>query len=118
MKQKLIGALETCGFVNGETIFLQGTMNPNAAYPSSFVTFWTNFTDTGAHYDNEAHAAYWNFSVIYYSDDPTLVNTQPLKIAAALKAAGFVQQGKGQDILSDEKTHTGWAMEFTCPENQ
>ena len=32
------------------------------------------------------------------------------------KKAGFIPQGKGQDILSDEPTHTGWAMDFIYKE--
>lgn len=116
MKQKLIDALGTCGFADGKSIFLQGTMNPEDAYPSEFVTFWTNYTENAAHFDNDVHSAEWDFSVIYYSDDPAKVNARPKEIASALKAAGFVQQGRGNDILSDEPTHTGWAMEFICVE--
>lgn len=118
MKQKLIDALGTCGFADGKTIFLQGTINPEEAYPSEFVTFWTTFTQDLSHYDNDVDAVGWQFAVIYYADDPAKVATRPREIAAALKAAGFVQQGKGYDILSDEKTHTGWAMDFTYPEKQ
>lgn len=118
MKQKLIDALGTCGFADGETIFLQGTMNPEEKYPPEFVTFWTAATEELSHYDNGVHSVGWSFSVIYYSDDPTQVNTRPKEIAAALKAAGFVQQGRGWDILSDEPTHTGWAMDFVYKEKQ
>ena len=114
MKQKLIGILERfC-----PNVFLQGSMNPDKAYPSEFVTFFVVGTDDGAHYDNAVRDVSWHFAVIYYSDDPTLVNTKPFEIAAALKAAGFVQQGKGSDILSDEPSHTGWAMDFTISEKQ
>lgn len=113
MKQKLVDILETfCP----DNVFLQGTRNPNEAYPPELLTFWTNYTEDRAHYDNKVDSVKWNFYVMYYADDPTLVNTKPLKIAAALKAAGFVQQGKGNDVLSDEATHTGWAMEFTYSE--
>ena len=113
MKQKLIDILEQfCP----DNVFLQGTRNPEEAYPPELLTFWTNSTTSRAHYDNEVDSVNWNFYVMYYADDPTLVNTKPLEIAAALKAAGFVQQGKGNDILSDEETHTGWAMEFTYSE--
>ncbi len=113
MKQKLIDILEAfCP----DNVFLQGTRNPEEAYPHELLTFWTNYTSDGAHYDNEVKSVNWNFYVIYYADDPALVNTKPLEIAAALKAAGFVQQGKGRDVLSDEATHTGWAMEFTYSE--
>lgn len=112
MKQKLINALVECGFVEGETLFLHGTMNPKEAYPKTFVTFWTDSTEDGAHFDNKINSVAWSFSVIVYSDDPETVNTKPDEIRAELKAAGFIPQGKGQDAPSDEPSHTGWAMDF------
>jgi hypothetical protein len=113
MKQKLIDVLETfCP----QDVYLQGSMNPADAYPSEFITFFTTQTEDIAHYDNAVQTVGWRFAVIYYSDDPTKVNTKPFEIAAALKAAGFIQQGKGSDVLSDEHTHTGWAMDFIYPE--
>jgi hypothetical protein len=113
VKQKLVDILETfCP----DNVFLQGTRNPNEAYPHELLTFWTNSTTRRAHYDNEADSVDWNFYVMYYADDPILVATKPREIATKLKAAGFVQQGIGYDILSDEQTHTGWAMEFTYSE--
>jgi hypothetical protein len=113
VKQTLLDILERfCP----DNVFLQGTRNPEESYPSELLTYWTNYTEDGAHYDNAVASVDWNFYVIYYADDVTKVNTKPLEIAAALKAAGFVQQGKGRDVLSDEPTHTGWAMEFTYSE--
>ena len=113
MKQKLIDVLERhCP----NNVYLQGTMNPDEVYPSEFVTFWTPATDEAAHFDNVAAAVDWTFYVIYYSEDPAKVNTKPFEIAADLKAAGFVQRGRGNDIASDEPTHTGWAMDFVCVE--
>lgn len=116
MKRKLINALVGCGFVEGETLFLHGTMNPDKAYPETFVTFWTDSTDDNAHYDNKSVSVDWSFSVILYSANPATVNTKPDEIRAALKAAGFIPQGKGQDAPSDEPTHTGWAMDFITTE--
>lgn len=113
MKQKLIDILEKHCPSN---VFLQGTMNPDEEYPAEFVTFFVPATDDAAHYDNAVASVDWSFSVIYYSSDPLLVNTKPFEIAADLKAAGFVQLGKGNDILSDEPTFTGWAMDFVYPE--
>ncbi len=112
MKQKLIAALETCGFVNGTTLFLQGTLAANEPYPDNFVTFWTDYTDDNTHFDNETISVDWHFTVIYYSNDPEKVEKKPIDIINALRAAGFIPQGEGQDIPSDEQTHTGWAMEF------
>jgi hypothetical protein len=113
MKQKLIDILEQFCPNN---VYLQGTIHPDVMYPSELVTFWTPSTDAAAHFDNAVTTINWTFSVIYYSDDPAKVNTKPFEIAAALKAAGFVQQGRGHDIPSDEATHTGWAMDFVCVE--
>lgn len=116
MKQKLIDAMKTCGFVEGATLFLHGTMNPEEPYPESFATFWTDDVPDGVHFDNKTGSYDWSFSVIFYSASPMLVNTKPAEIRAALKAAGFIPQGKGQDAPSDETTHTGWAMDFIYTE--
>lgn len=112
MKQKLIAALVKCGFIEGETLVLQGTLDPAQPYPDDFVTIWTDYTADNSHFDNVVNSVDWNFTVIYYSNDPEKIATKPIEIIAALRAAGFVPQGKGQDIPSDEPTHTGWAMEF------
>lgn len=116
MKQKLIDVLVGCGFVEGQTLFLHGTMNPEEAYPDEFVTIWTDDVPDGVHYDNMTGSYDWAFSVIYYGVDPVKVNTRPNEIRAACKAAGFIPQGKGQDAPSDEPTHTGWAMDFVITE--
>lgn len=112
MKNKLIEILKTIC----PNVYLQGTLNDKEPYPESFITFWTNYTEYNAFYNDEAKADVWNFSVIYYSSNPTLVETEPKKIITALKNAGFLPQGKGNDIPSDEPTHTGWALEFIIKE--
>lgn len=112
MKKKLIDGLTACGFVEGKTNFLQGTINPEATYPETFTTFWTNDTAEIVHYDNGAQAVAWYFGVNLYSSNPAIVNEKPKDIIATLRARGFIPQGRGRDIPSDEPTYTGWAMEF------
>lgn len=116
MKKHLFNTLATVGFVEGQTSFLQGTFNPAEAYPETFVTVWTNSVDDATHADNETTSYDWAFTVILYSSNPAVVNEKPREIIAALKAAGFIPQGKGQDIPSDVDTHTGWAMDFLITE--
>lgn len=113
MKQKLIDELSKFGY----PVYLQGSLNPEEPYPDSFITFWVDDVLDDAHFDNEPAAYAWDFSVIFYSNDPALVNSKPDEIRTALKAAGFIPQGKGRDIPSDEPTHTGWAMDFYYVEN-
>lgn len=112
MKQKLITALQAFGY----PVFLQGTFNAEEAYPHTFITFFADSTDDNGHFENKTNAVDWHFSVILYSADAALVNTKPDEIRAALKAAGFIPQGKGNDVMSDETTHTGWAMDFVITE--
>lgn len=112
MKQKLIDILETFGY----PVFLQGSLNADEEYPETFITFWTDYTADNSHYDDDVNSIDWNFDVILYSSSPTTVNTKPEEIRKALRTAGFIPQGKGQDIPSDEPTHTGWAMEYIITE--
>lgn len=108
MKELLISVLEEfCP----QNVFLQGTLDEDAEYPETFITFWAYDVPEGSHYDNDAHSFDWSFNVNFYSSDPLLVNTKPAEIRIALKEAGFIPQGKGNDIPSDVPTHTGWAMD-------
>lgn len=117
MKQKLIDGLEKCGFVVGATIMLQGTLAQDIPYPDEFVTIWTDYTADNSHFDNAVNSVDYHFTVIYYTNDPALISSRPKEIIENLRPAGFIPQGVGQDIPSDEETHTGWAMEFLCVEN-
>lgn len=108
MKQKLFEELKKIGY----PVFLQGSLNSDAAYPDNFITFFTDDTQDGAHYDDQTSAFVWYFAVIFYSNDPEILNSKPAEITQVLKQAGFIPQGKGRDIPSDEPTHTGWAMDF------
>ena len=64
MKKLLIETLSKVGLKAGETLFLQGTLNPEENYPDTFATFWTNYTSDGEHFDNDVNSYEWAFSVI------------------------------------------------------
>lgn len=108
MKDLLIGVLEK---ICPNNVFLQGTIDENKDYPDTFITFWTYDVPEGSHYDNEAHSFDWSFNVNFYSNDPLLVNTKPSELRTKLKEAGFIVDGKGNDIPSDVPTHTGWTLD-------
>ena len=97
-------------------VFLQGTIEPDEAYPDTFVTFFTDDTDDRSFYDNELESEDWHFSVILYSTNPTLIEEARPQIIDRLKRNGFIAQGRGRDIPSDVPTHTGWAMDFVITE--
>ena len=103
MKDKLIALLETFGF----PVFLQGSMAQDAKYPDSFFTFWNNSTLDNLHYDNLPVSYVWNFDVTFYSVDPVFVNTKLAEAIRLLRQNGWVVSGWGNDIPSDEPSHTG-----------
>lgn len=113
VKDLLIEKLET---ICPDNVFLQGTIAADAVYPAKFITFWTNYTDDIAHYNNEVDSIEWNVSVNFYSTDPAEVNSKPLDIIAALKSAGFKPQGRGHDLVTDSNEHTAWTIEFLFKE--
>lgn len=103
MKQALINLLGTFGY----PVKLQGSLLPDESYPASFFTFWNNNSDDGSHYDNGAVFYVWDFDINFYSNDPALVNTKLLEAKALLQKNGWIVNGKGYDLASDEPTHTG-----------
>ena len=108
VKQLLITTLNAA--FKDYPVFLQGSMAEDAAYPANFFTFWNNSTTDSAFYDNSETETIWNFDVNFYSDNPTTVNTVLVTAKAALKRAGFIIDGVGYDVISDEASHTGRGM--------
>ena len=114
MKEQLISILET--FCPND-VYLQGTLNPTEAYPQKFITFFTTDSEFDDFYDNDANRINWYVNVIFYSSNPAEVLETPPLIIKALRAAGFLPQNAGIDVMSEVDTHTGWAMDFIYPEN-
>ena len=88
-------------------VYLQGSLSDDDVYPASFFTYWNNDTADSAFYDNEETETIWDFDLNFYSNDPMLVNSVLLAAKKALKAVGFIVDGSGYDVISDEATHTG-----------
>ena len=88
-------------------VYLQGSMSDEDVYPESFFTYWNNTTDDAAFYDNAETEIIWDIDLNFYSNDPTLVNTIFVALKPILKTAGFIVNGLGYDVLSDEISHTG-----------
>ena len=103
MKDLLIKTLEEFGY----PVIQQGSLNENEQYPETFFTFWNNSTDENSHYDNKPNNYVWDFDLNVYSNNPETVNSLLLEAKEKLIKAGFIVNGKGHDVASDEPTHTG-----------
>lgn len=108
MRDRLINILAEFGY----PVRQQGSLSPTEPYPSSFFTIWNDETEDLSHYDNDAISYTWQFTVYFYSNSPDLVATIPLEAIDALKSTGWIINGRGYDVPSDEITHTGRA--FDC----
>lgn len=112
MKQKLIQIIEELGY----PVFLQGSLSQEEVYPDSFFTFW-NFQGDESHYNNEASKCVWGFWVNFYSNDPTLVESEIRKARELLREGNFIIAGQPTDTKSDEITHTGTSLTVYYIEN-
>ena len=99
-------------------IMLQGSMGLEEEYPDSFFTFFNNDTMDTAFFDNQETMTVWDFDLNFYSIDPDLVNDVLIQAKKVLKAEGFIIDGKGYDVLSDEPTHTGRGMNILFIERE
>lgn len=100
----------------GEPI-LQGSMADDEPYPESFITYQIIGSPEQDFFDGVPNGTQWRFNIFFYTSDPALLSTEPTRIYNAMKAAGFIPQGKGFDIPSDEPTHIGWQNEYIYLQN-
>lgn len=103
VKQLLIDTISSFNY----PIYQQGSMSDSDTYPDSFFTFFNNSTNDDDFFDNQETIIIWDFDLNIYSLDPEVVNATLREAKPLLKAAGFIVDGVGYDVISDEVTHTG-----------
>lgn len=107
MKKALVTLLKTFNL----PVFQQGSLNDDDIYPAAFFTYWNTETEDSAFYDNTEHLTVWSFTVYFYCTNPELTNTILLEAKQLLKDNGWIVDGKGYDVPSDEKDYTGRAID-------
>ena len=113
MKKALVTLLKTFNL----PVFQQGSLNDDDIYPAAFFTYWNTETEDGAFYDNTEHRTIWSFTVYFYCTNPELTNTILLEAKQLLKDNGWIVDGKGYDVPSDQKDYTGRALDVLYVEN-
>lgn len=99
----LIEILTTFGY----PVRLQGSLLESEPYPDHFFTFWNDSSISQAYYDNDENAIIYDYSVNFYSVDSSKVYSVIREAKHKLKSAGFIVNGDGHSIASDEPTHDG-----------
>lgn len=106
VKQLLLDTLDSFEY----PVYLQGSLSVNDNYPAAFFTYWNNSTTDESFYNNGETQVIWDIDLNFYSNNPVLVNSVLLEAKQQLKAVGFIPEGSGYDVISDEPTHTGRGM--------
>lgn len=114
MEDLLINTLSTLGY----PVRRQGSLGEKEEYPASFFTFWNNESFDAGHYDGNSAACIWDFDVNFYSTDISKTYSVLSESIDLLKQAGFIISGRGHDVASDEKSHTGRGYNALYRENQ
>lgn len=92
-------------------VYIQGTMGEDEPYPNDFLTYWITDSQGNTYYDNAANTTDWSVNVIFYTNNIEKIKTVIPQLVKSLEENGFLINGKGQMIASDEETHIGWIVE-------
>lgn len=85
----------------------QGSYTDDEEYPTSFFTFWNFDAPEDGFFDNEANRAIWYWQIYYYTKAPETLYTRMDEFIALAKTAGFIVEGRGEDVLSDRPDYPG-----------
>lgn len=113
MNSEIYNALTALGY----PVFLHGTLGENEPFPPAFITYQTLDSPDAFPFDDDPTHTVWVYQVICYADDRQTLEETAAACRNALKASGFIPQGKGRDIPSEEPTHTGWLCDFRLISN-
>lgn len=103
MEDSLIELLEAYGF----PVYRQGSLSDSDTYPSDFFTFWNSDSTDHNHYNNSNYGIVWTFDIYFYSNNPSNTYTYLSNAIDSLKSNGWIVNGRGFDVQTDEPTHTG-----------
>lgn len=107
MIETLVNLLKTFGY----GVYQQGSFTSEEEYPNAFFTYTNDDTETLTHYDNKEASFNWIFTIYFYSTSPLLTVEMINKAKTLLQENKWIVPGKGNDIYSDSKNHSGRMIE-------
>ncbi len=93
-----------------DNVYRQGTVTKD--YPELFITFYEVVSKGGSHYDNKSNSCIYNFDVNVYGKDADTVYSTLDSAIEILKENGFIVDGKGIDVPSDNVEYIGRHIEI------
>lgn len=107
MKNELWKLLETLEY----EVYEQGSFTDSEKYPEHFFTIWNDDTEPLNYYDNKENGYVWYFTISFYSVSPALTMDVLLRAKKLLMSNGWIVPGKGNDVYSSSKHHSGRSIE-------
>lgn len=95
----------------------QGSYEENETLPDSFFTYWNYDTPEDGYFDNKANRAIWIWQIYFYTNDGNLIYSKLQEFIALAKQEGFIVDGKGNDIQSNEPGYFGRMVQISFIEN-
>lgn len=109
-------ALEPILAATGYEYARQGSYAPDGPLPASFFTFWNVSTGEDQFYDNGSHRSVWRWQVFFYTMDPSIMYSAMDSLIASAREAGFVPEGRAEDIDAKEPGYVGRTVHLRYPE--
>ena len=96
----------------------QGSYGREDDIPESLFTFWNIKSPEKKFYDNKSNVIEWEWIVYFYTQDNSLLYTKMKEFIKMAKSKGFLIDGEGQDLPSDNPNYIGRYVVLTYVENK
>ena len=96
---------------NNYPVFQLGTIEESEELPENYFTFRIDSSESRS-FDNDDALTAWDININFFTNDPNKTMTVPNEMRQALKEAGFIPQGRGYDLISDNSDYSGWYSDY------
>ena len=97
MDEKLISILETLGY----DVILQGSLDSEEEYPSSFFTYWNWENPREQYYDNKHKSVASSFQIQFYTTDMKILDSVVNQAVQLLEENDFMLDEEPINNYSD-----------------
>lgn len=96
----------------------QGSFSRDDELPESMFTFWNVETPDTWFFDNNNYRVEWEWVVYFYTKDPAILYTKMEDFIRIAREKGFLADGNGKDIQSDNPEYLGRYVRLVYVENK
>lgn len=101
----------------GLPYFRQGSFSETDKLPDSFFTFWNVATLDNSYYNNNNIRTIYEWAIYFYTNNANIIYSKMNEFINLAKENGFIIDGNGNDINSNEVNYFGRYVLITYPVN-